>query len=312
MRREPRGPQVILTRTHPQFLIKLFEQEVPEIGSGVIEIIGAARDPGFRAKIAVKSYDRNIDPVGACVGIRGVRVQAVVNELQGERIDIIQYEADPATFLINALAPAEVTKVIVDETEGRMEVVVPEDKLSLAIGRRGQNVRLASMLTGWDIDVMTEQEESERRAEQFEVLAKSFMEGLDVDETLARLLIAEGFNSVEELVMVADSELANIEGLDEAIAAELQRRANAWVAAQQEEITKIGVSDDLAKMPGMRTEILLELGQKGVVTLDDLGDLATDELMEMLPNGMLSNQAAEKLIMEARKHWFDETAQQSA
>lgn len=308
VRREVRGAQILMSRTHPKFLEKLFKQAVPEIESGTIEIIGAARDPGFRAKIAVKSYDRNIDPVGACVGVRGVRVQEVVNELQGERVDIIEYNADPAGFLIKAIAPAIVTKVVVDEAEGRMEVIVPEDNLSLAIGRRGQNVRLASMLTGWNIDVMTEAESSEKQAEQFEALSQMFMTGLDVDDTLARLLIAEGFKSIEELVLVSTDELGSIEGLNPDIATELQNRANTWLESQKKELDKIGVSEELANLEGMRTEVLLELGKNKVTTLDDLGDLATDELMEMLPAGLLTNQQAERMIMSARQHWFtDET-----
>ncbi len=312
VRREQRGPQIFISRTHPKLLEKLFAQAVPEIASGTIEIIGAARDPGFRAKIAVKSYDHNIDPVGACVGIRGVRVQEVVNELQGERVDIIEYTPDPAAFLIKAIAPATVTKVVVDEAEGRMEVIVPEDNLSLAIGRRGQNVRLASMLTGWSIDVMTESESSEKQAAQFDTLSKMFIEGLDVDDTLARLLIAEGFNSIEEMVMISAEEMGGIEGLDEAIATELQNRANTWLASQRKQIEKIGVSDELAALEGIRTEILLELGKNKIVTLDDLGDLATDELMEMLPKGLMTDAQAERLIMQARQHWFaDEDGSQT-
>lgn len=308
VRRELRGPQILLSRTHPQFLVELFNQEVPEIGSGTIEIVGASRDPGFRAKIAVKSYDRNIDPVGACVGVRGVRVQAVVNELQGERIDIIPWSADPGTFLISAIAPAEVSKVVVDEDEKRMEVIVAEDQLSLAIGRRGQNVRLASILTGWDIDIMSEAEESQRRTEKFETVAKGFMEGLDVDETLARLLIAEGFNSIQELVMVDAEEIGAIEGLDMDVAAELQNRAQAWVDAQKAELSSRGVESELANLEGMRTEILLTLSENGLKTLDDLGDLATDELLEMLPAGLMNERDAQAMIMKAREHWFADEA----
>ena len=306
VRNDPRSAQIFVSRTHPKFLEKLFEQAVPEIGSGTIEIIGAARDPGFRAKIAVKSYDSNIDPVGACVGIRGVRVQEVVTELQGERVDIIEYNPDSASFLIKAMAPATVTKVVVDEGEGRMEVIVPEDELSLAIGRRGQNVRLASMLTGWSVDVMTEAESQERQTEQFEIASKLFMGALDVDDTLVRLLMAEGFKSVEDLVLISTEELASIEGLDEAIATELQNRAETWLAQQKNELAKAGVSEDLSALEGMRTEILLSLGENSIKTLDDLGDLATDELQEMLPDGMLTESQAEKLIMQARQHWFAE------
>ena len=313
VRQEPRSAQIFISRTHPKFLEKLFEQAVPEIASGTIEILGAARDPGFRAKIAVKSYDANIDPVGACVGIRGVRVQEVVEELQGERVDIIQHSADPAAFLIKAIAPATVTKVVVDEAEGRMEVIVPEDDLSLAIGRRGQNVRLASMLTGWSVDVMTEAESSEKQAEQFEIISKLFMGGLDVDETLARLLMAEGFKSIEELVLISNEELGSIEGLNTEIAAELQNRAAAWLELQKADLAKKGVSEELAALDGMRTEILIELGNNKVKTLDDLGDLATDELQEILPDGMLTDSQAENLIMQARQHWFaDEETPEAA
>ncbi|MBI1363496.1 MAG: transcription termination/antitermination protein NusA [Proteobacteria bacterium] len=304
VRREVRGPQIFLSRTHPQFMVRLFEQEVPEIASGMIEVMGAARDPGFRAKIAVKSADRNVDPVGACVGIRGVRVQAVVTELQGERIDIVQWDADPARYLISALAPAEVTKVILDETENRMEVVVPEDKLSLAIGRRGQNVRLASILTGWDIDVMTEEEESERRKGEFNTMSQTFMAALDVDDTLARLLIVEGFNSPEDLLRVGTGELGSIEGLDEAIGAELQRRAQVYVDSLSKEVENLGVEEELRNLDGMRTDLLLILAKNDIKSRDDLGELATDELQDMLPKGTLTKAQAEKLIMAARQHWF--------
>jgi N utilization substance protein A len=304
VRREVRGPQIFLSRTHPQFMVRLFEQEVPEIASGMIEVMGAARDPGFRAKIAVKSADRNVDPVGACVGIRGVRVQAVVTELQGERIDIVQWDADPARYLISALAPAEVTKVILDENENRMEVVVPEDKLSLAIGRRGQNVRLASILTGWDIDVMTEEEESERRKGEFNTMTQGFMAALDVDDTLARLLIVEGFNSPEDLLRVSTAELGGIEGLDEAIGAELQRRAQVHIDTLTAEVANLGVEDELRTLDGMRSDILLNLANNNVKNRDDLGELATDELLDMLPKGMVTKAQAEKLIMAARQHWF--------
>ena len=225
VRREPRGPQIFLSRTHPQFMAKLFAQEVPEIYDGIVEVKAVARDPGSRAKIAVISRDSSVDPVGACVGMRGSRVQAVVNELQGEKIDIIPWSQDIATFVVNALAPAEVAKVVLDEDRERIEVVVPDAQLSLAIGRRGQNVRLASQLTGWDIDILTEQEESERRQAEFENRTKVFMEALDVDEVVGQLLASEGFGSVEELAVVDEKELASIEGFDEDTARELQTRA---------------------------------------------------------------------------------------
>src|SRR6476646_6437148 len=225
VRRETRGPQIFLSRTHPQFMARLFAQEVPEIYDGIIEIRAVARDPGSRAKIAVISKDSSIDPVGACVGMRGVRVQAVVQELQGERIDIIPWNGDPATFIVNALAPAEVSKVVLDEETRRVEVVVPDDQLSLAIGRRGQNVRLGSQLTGWDIDILTEAEESERRTEEFRSRSQMFIDALDIDDVIAHLLVTEGFGSLEEVAYIAIEDLAGIEGFDEEIAAELQERA---------------------------------------------------------------------------------------
>lgn len=306
---QTRGPQIFLSRTHPNYLIKLFEEEVPEIGNGVIEVMGAARDAGFRAKIAVKSHDHNLDPVGACVGIRGVRVQAVTNELQGERIDIIQWNSDPAQFLVAALSPAEVTKVVLDEEDHRMEVVVPEDKLSLAIGRRGQNVRLASILTGWDIDIMSEQEESERRTRDYDRMNAAFQNGLDVDDTVSRLLISEGFTKVEELLMVSQDELANIEGFDNDIAEELQNRARAYVESRNKEVEKQGVSEDLRTLEGMSLDLLSVLVKNGIKTRDDFAELATDELLELLPEGMLKESQAETMIMAARKHWFEAAEQ---
>ena len=249
VRREQRGPQIFLSRTHPQFMAKLFKQEVPEIYDGVIEVKSVARDPGSRAKIAVISRDTSIDPVGACVGMRGSRVQAVVQELQGERIDIIPWSADAATFIVNALQPAEVVKVVLDEDSARIEVVVPDDQLSLAIGRRGQNVRLASQLTGWDIDILTEAEESERREKEFIERTKVFMNAIDVDEVVGRLLASEGFRSVEELAFVEPSELASIEGFDEETAGEIQARAHAYLerveAENETRRLELGVEDEL-------------------------------------------------------------------
>ena len=230
VRREPRGPQIFLSRTHPQFMAKLFAQEVPEIYDGIVEVKAVARDPGSRAKIAVISRDSSVDPVGACVGMRGSRVQAVVNELQGEKIDIIPWSQDIATFVVNALAPAEVAKVVLDEERERIEVVVPDAQLSLAIGRRGQNVRLASQLTGWDIDILTEQEESERRQAEFQKRTQTFIEALDVDEVIGQLLASEGFTSVEELALTDEKDLAGIEGFDEDTARELQTRARDYLA----------------------------------------------------------------------------------
>jgi transcription termination/antitermination protein NusA len=282
VRREQRGPQIFLSRTHPQFMAKLFGQEVPEIYDGVVEVVSVARDPGSRAKIGVRSKDGSIDPVGACVGMRGSRVQAVVNELQGEKIDIIQWSPDIATFVVNALAPAEVAKVVLDEDVERIEVVVPDEQLSLAIGRRGQNVRLASQLTGWDIDIMTEAEESERRQKEFASRTKTFVDALDVDETLAQLLASEGFSAVEELVSVDPSEIASIDGLDDATAEELQSRANAFLEKRASELEEkrqaLGVQDDLAGFEGLTGQMLVALGETGVKSLEDFADLATDDL----------------------------------
>jgi transcription termination/antitermination protein NusA len=282
VRREQRGPQIFLSRTHPQFMAKLFAMEVPEIYDGVVDVVSVARDPGSRAKIGVRSKDSSIDPVGACVGMRGSRVQAVVNELQGEKIDIIQWSPDMATFVVNALAPAEVAKVVLDEEIEKIEVVVPDEQLSLAIGRRGQNVRLASQLTGWDIDIMTEAEESERRQKEFAARTQHFVAALDVDETLAQLLASEGFDKADELALVGLHELASIEGLDETTAEELQARANEYLqrrAAELDEKRKaLGVRDDLANFEGLSPEMLVALGEGGVKSLEDLADCATDDL----------------------------------
>jgi transcription termination/antitermination protein NusA len=283
VRREQRGPQIFLSRARPEFMSKLFAMEVPEIYDGVVEIKSVARDPGSRAKIAVISKDSSIDPVGACVGMRGQRVQAVVNELQGEKVDIIQWRADAAEFIVNALAPAEVTKVVLDEDSTRIEVVVPESQLSLAIGRRGQNVRLASQLTGWDIDILTEQEESERRQKEFAERSQVFMESLDVDEVIAQLLVTEGFATVEEVAYVDVSEIAHIEGFDEDTAQEIQTRAREFLERQEQERDakrrELGVSDDLAKVAGMTTATMVALGEKGIKTLEDFADCATDDLV---------------------------------
>jgi N utilization substance protein A len=283
--REQRGPQIFLSRARPEFMAKLFAMEVPEIYDGVVQIKSVARDPGSRAKIAVISKDKSIDPVGACVGMRGSRVQAVVAELQGEKIDIIQYpeNEDAASFIVNALAPAEVSKVVLDEESNRIEVVVPESQLSLAIGRRGQNVRLASQLTGWDIDIVTEQEESERRQKEFAERSAMFMETLDVDETIAQLLVTEGFSTVEEVAFVEPNEIARIEGFDEGTATEIQSRAREHLEKQEAERDakrrELGVSDDLARIEGVTTTIMVALGQAGVKTIEDLADCATDDLV---------------------------------
>ncbi|WP_425063938.1 transcription termination factor NusA [Pyruvatibacter mobilis] len=316
--REPRGPQIFLSRTHPQFMAKLFEQEVPEIYDGIIEIRSVARDPGSRAKIAVLSNDGSIDPVGACVGMRGSRVQAVVNELQGEKIDIIQWSPDPATFIVNGLAPAEVVKVVLDEDAERIEVVVPDDQLSLAIGRRGQNVRLASQLSGWTIDILTEAEESERRQAEFTERSKLFEEALDVDEVIAQLLASEGFATVEEIAYVEPEEVSEIEGFDEDTAAEIQARAVEYLEKLDQERDakrkELGVEDDVADVPGVTNAMLVAFGENDVKSVEDLAGCATDDLTGYYENvdgerrrepGFLdghdvSPQEAEDIIMAAR------------
>ena len=282
VRREQRGPQIFLSRTAPEFMAELFKMEVPEIYEGVIEIKAVARDPGSRAKIAVISYDSSIDPVGACVGMRGSRVQAVVNELQGEKIDIIPWNEDMPTFLVNALQPAEVSKVVLDEEAGKIEVVVPEEQLSLAIGRRGQNVRLASQLTGLDIDILTEEEESKRRQAEFELRTKLFMDTLDLDEFFAQLLVAEGFTNLEEVAYVDLDELLVIEGVDEGTAGELQARARDYLDAQNkkamERARELGVEDSLVEFEGLTPQMLEALAEDGVKTLEDFATCADWEL----------------------------------
>jgi len=313
VRPEPRGPQIFLSRTHPQFMAKLFAQEVPEIYDGIIEIKAVARDPGSRAKIAVISRDSSIDPVGACVGMRGSRVQAVVGELQGEKIDIIPWSQEPATFIVNALAPAEVAKVVLDEEQRRIEVVVPDDQLSLAIGRRGQNVRLASQLTGWDIAILTEDEESERRQEEMRNRTQRFMEALDVDDVLAHLLVTEGFATVEDVAFVPLDDLLSIEGFDEDIASELSTRARNWLAEEEARNEarrrELGVTDEVAAIPGLSSRMLVALGEHGVKTLDDLADLSSDELINrsdgVLKEFGLDEAGANAIIMAARAHWFE-------
>lgn len=312
VRREQRGPQIFLSRTRGEFMAKLFAQEVPEIYDGVIEVKAVARDPGSRAKIAVYSRDGSIDPVGACVGMRGSRVQAVVGELQGEKIDIIPWSPDVATFIVNALAPAEVAKVVMDEEKRRLDVVVPDEQLSLAIGRRGQNVRLASILTGWYIDILTEEEESKRRTEEFNTRSSLFINALDIDDVIARLLIAEGFNKIEELADESLDELSRIEGFNEDLASELQTRAQNYLANKAAEFAKkqkdLGLAEDLLSFEGLTQDQIMKLGEAGVKTLDDLADLAGDELVEILGKDLNENQAND-LIMKAREHWFaDEDA----
>jgi N utilization substance protein A len=318
VRREPRGPQIFLSRTHPQFTAKLFAQEVPEIYDGIVEVKAVARDPGSRAKIAVISRDSSVDPVGACVGMRGSRVQAVVNELQGEKIDIIPWSPDIATFVVNALAPAEVAKVVLDEDKERIEVVVPDAQLSLAIGRRGQNVRLASQLTGWDIDILTEQEESERRQAEFESRTKIFVEALNLDEVVGQLLASEGFGSIEELALVDQKEIAGIEGFDEDTARELQERAKEYLDKLEGELDakriELGVEDAVKDVAGVTTKMLVALGENGVKTVEDLAGCATDDLTGwterkdgeskhepgFLDGLDVSREDAETMIMQAR------------
>ncbi len=318
VRREQRGPQIFLSRTHPQFMSKLFTQEVPEIYDGIIEVKAVARDPGSRAKIGVTSRDSSIDPVGACVGMRGSRVQAVVNELQGEKIDIIPWSPDAATFIVNALQPAEVVKVVLDEDSSRIEVVVPDDQLSLAIGRRGQNVRLASQLTGWDIDILTEAEESERRQKEFVERTNLFMEALDVDEVVGQLLASEGFRSLEELAYVEPAELSSIEGFDEETAAEIQSRARGHLQAVEEEFDRkrreLGVDDDLKEIDGITTAMMVKLGENDVKNVEDLAGSVPDDLVGWterkdgestrhsgyLESFEMSREDAEAVIMAAR------------
>jgi N utilization substance protein A len=332
VRRETKGPQIMLSRAHGGFMARLFAQEVPEIYDGVIEIKAVARDPGSRAKMAVLSNDSSIDPVGACVGMRGSRVQAVVAELQGEKIDIIQWSPDEATFIVNALAPAEVSKVVLDEEEDRVEVVVPDEQLSLAIGRRGQNVRLGSQLTGWQVDIITESQDSERRQKEFAERTALFQEALDVDEVIAQLLVTEGFSSVEDLAYVDENEIAAIEGFDEDTAQELQARARDFLereaAEQDAKRRELGVEDDVLSLPGLTLPMAVALGEAGVKTVEDVADLATDELRGgfeqrggervrvpgALESFSLSLQDAEALILNARiaLGWIEAPVQEEA
>ncbi len=325
VRREPRGPQIFLSRTAPEFMAELFKMEVPEIYDGIIEIKAVARDPGSRAKIAVISYESSIDPVGACVGMRGSRVQAVVNELQGEKIDIIPWNEDQPTFLVNALQPAEVTKVVLDEEAERIEVVVPEEQLSLAIGRRGQNVRLASQLTGLDIDIMTEEEESQRRQAEFEERTKLFMDTLDLDEFFAQLLVAEGFTNLEEVAYVELDELTVIDGVDEDTAGELQARARDHIEEQNrkalEHARELGVEDSLVGFEGLTPQMIEALAEDGVKTLEDFATCADWELaggwttqdgQRIKDDGLLekfdvSLEEAQQMVMTARIQlgWVD-------
>jgi transcription termination/antitermination protein NusA len=305
VRRIPKGPQIFLSRTHDQFLAKLFTQEVPEIYDGVIEIKSVAREPGSRAKMAVYCRDHGVDPIGSCVGIRGSRVQAVVNELQGEKIDIISWSSNPATLIINALTPAEVSKVVIDEDKHRIEVIVPTEQLSLAIGRRGQNVRLASKLTGWHIDIMTDDEESKRRSQEFKALTELFINALNVEEVLAQLLAAEGFTSVEEIAFVNIKELMSIEGFDESLATALQERAAKFLESSKksfnQKIEQLGIDLNLISLLKMPQENIIKLAEAGIKSCEDLAELDVKEFSEILPVNDLSNDQIRNLINMAKK-----------
>lgn len=303
------GPQIFLTRTHPMFMEKLFVQEVPEIYEGVIKIKSVSRAPGSHAKIAVETQDPSIDAVGMTVGIKGTRIQPVINECHGEKIDVILYSEDPAVFIVNAMQPAKVAKIIVDEDTRTAAVVVTEDQQSLAIGRRGQNVRLASQLTGWNIDVMNEQTEQERRAKEFKEKTELFIKGLDVDEMIAHLLITEGFRTIEEIAFVDSAELESIEGFNLELASELQKRAKDYLARVEQDYIdaghKLGMRDDLLKFDFIKRPIIMKLGENGIKSLADLADLATDELVEILGEDTMSNRLAGRVIMKARELAYD-------
>ncbi|MBE6450059.1 MAG: transcription termination/antitermination protein NusA [Alphaproteobacteria bacterium] len=310
VRSEVRGPQIFLSRSHPQFLAKLFAGEVPEVYDGIIEIKSVARDAGSRAKVAVWSKDNTIDPRGACIGMRGVRVQAIVTELQGEKIDVVHWSSDPAAFIVNAFAPSEILKIVLDEETKKAEVVVSDEQLSQAIGRRGQNVRLASILTGWHIDVLNAEQEAENRQKEEKGRLDLFMQALDVDDMIAHLLIQEGFTKIEEIAFVELDELSSIDGFDEALAKELQSRAATYLTQRNEEmqnkIKEYDLADDLKNFEGLTLQMLEALGANQVKTLDDLADLAADELVEIVGAENISLDDANTLIMKAREHWFDE------
>ena len=307
VRSEPRGPQLFLSRTAPEFLIELFKLEVPEVGQGLINILGAARDSGARAKIAVRSNDPRIDPVGACVGMRGSRVQAVSNEIAGERVDIIPYDDNPAQFVINAMQPAEVSSIVVDEESHSMDIAVAEEKLSQAIGRGGQNIRLASELTGWKLNIMSEQAAEEKSESEQKTLRELFMQQLDVDEDVAGILVQEGFSSIEELAYVPQSEITAIEEFDEEIVQELRNRARdvllTQAIASEETIEKAAPAADLLEVEGMDDALAAELARHGIVTREDLADQAIDDLLD-IPS--IDEKRAGELILAARKHWFEQ------
>jgi N utilization substance protein A len=310
VRSEQRGPQLFMTRTSPQFLIELFKIEVPEVGQGLIDILGAARDPGLRAKIAVKSNDARIDAVGACVGMRGSRVQAVSNELAGERVDIILWDDNPAQFVVNAMSPAEVVSIVMDEDKHAMDIAVDEDKLSQAIGRGGQNIRLASELTGWELNVMTAADAEEKSEAEMRELIELFSKQLDVDEEVALILVQEGFSTIEEVAYVPAAELLAIEEFDEDIVDELRSRARdvllTQAIVQEEKIDEVEPAADLLELEGMDKGLAFTLASKGVVTREDLAELATDDLLEI---SEMDEEAAAALIMKARAHWFEEEQQ---
>jgi transcription termination/antitermination protein NusA len=306
VRSEPRGPQLFLSRTAPEFLIELFKLEVPEVGQGLIQILGAARDPGVRAKIAVKSNDPRIDPVGACVGMRGSRVQAVSNEIAGERVDIIPFDENPAQFVINAMSPAEVMSIVVDEDSHSMDIAVAEEKLSQAIGRGGQNIRLASQLTGWDLNVMTETDAEQKSETEARALIQNFMKQLDVDEDVATILAQEGFSTIEEIAYVPQAELKSIEEFDDEIIKELRNRARdvllTQAIASEESLDQSMPADDLLLLEGMSPDLALALARRGVRTREELAEQAIDDLTDI--EGLEAEEAG-KLIMKARAHWFE-------
>jgi transcription termination/antitermination protein NusA len=318
--KDAKGPQVLLSRTHNEFLAALFAQEVPEIYDHIIQIKNIARDPGSKAKVAVFTSDTSIDPIGSCVGMRGSRVQAVINELNGERIDIVEWSSDPATLVVNALSPAEVTKVIIDEDKHRIEVVVPDEQLSIAIGKRGQNVRLASEMVGWSIDVLTEETESKRRGEEFRAITEKFMASLDLEEILAQLLASEGFTSLKDVAEAEVSDFANIEGIDEGIAEELINRAKEFCISNPESIVnssapnqandKVALDPKLLKLSEMTRELAVKMHNAGIKTILELADLAHDEFVEQLPDSGLKDEQINKLIMQARDCTFLKKAAQ--
>lgn len=308
VKRDNNGAQILLTRSHPLFLKKLFEAEIPEVYEGVIEVKSVARDPGSRAKVAVFTSDSSVDPVGACVGMRGTRIQNIVNELNGEKVDVIEWTDNIASLTIDALAPAKIAKVIIDEEAKKIDAIVEDDQLSLAIGRHGQNVRLASQLLGWGIDVMSEEQSSGKRQKEIKDRTEKFMTALDIDDVIAHLLVVEGFSRIEEIAFVDPAELLAIEGFDNNLVTELQNRAKTYLEKEKEKFNKASSSlemdETLKTFEGLSDDMILVLGQNGIKTLDDLADLSTDELIEILGEDKIDKIAADKVIMSARQHWF--------